>query len=425
MSHLSVGERRLLGLALAVLALDVLADALIAPEPGTGWREHVVSGGVRLAVVGIAAVIVSRARPGAVGLVAIVLGAWALVVCGIAVANLSDGRVRADVATGLLAGAAGLVLLAVGGRVLWRTRRRDGHVVARRAGIALVAVLAAAWLVLPVAIAIVVTHRPRGPLVAPPLEATSRAVTLTTADGLALRASYVPSRNGAVVVLLPDQAGTAAHARMLVRHGYGVLAVDMRGYGESEGDPNALGWGAARDVDAAVDHLASLPGVGRGVAALGLSVGGEVALEAAAGDTRLLAVVSDGAGERSLRESLSRGMGAALVLPLQAVQTAAVAALAGEAPPEALQELVGRIAPRPVLLIMAGRGGGGEDLNRTYVARAGRGTQLWEIPEAPHTGGIRERPAAYEQRVIGFLDRAFGISSSSASKPGASNALTP
>jgi predicted acyl esterase len=39
---------------------------------------------------------------------------------------------------------------------------------------------------------------------------------------------------------------------MLVRHGYGVLLLDARGYDGSEGDANLFGWAGARDIDAAV-----------------------------------------------------------------------------------------------------------------------------------------------------------------------------
>ena len=99
------------------------------------------------------------------------------------------------------------------------------------------------------------------------------------------------------------------------------------------------------------------------------------------------------------------------MLPLQAAQTVAVAIFSGHRPPEGLQDLVPRIAPRAVLLILAGNGRGGEELNRTYAARAGAGTQLWEIAEASHTGGIREQPAAYERRVVAFLDRSLGVQS--------------
>jgi len=402
--------RRVALFALAAIALSVVVDGFAAPEAGTRWDDHVVPTVFPLALLGLAAVLALRARPGVVAAIALAFGVWSLVGAGIAAVDAADGRMRVDTITGLLLGAAGLVLVASGFRLLWQSRRRDGRWVARRLAIGVLAAVLIVWIVLPVSIAIVATHRPRGTAEPVQLGRAAREVTLTTEDGLALHASYVPSRNGAAVVLFPDRAGTAAHGRMLARHGYGVLAVDMRGYGQSEGDPNVFGWGAVPDVDAAVTFLESQPDVKTGrIGGLGLSVGGEVLLEAAAANPGLRAVVSDGAGERSVRESATRGAAAALVIPLQAVQTAAVAVLSGDRPPAGLQDLVGRIAPRAVLLVLAGKGGGGEELNRTYAARAGAGTELWEIPEAGHIGGIRARPAAYEQRVVSFLDRALDV----------------
>jgi hypothetical protein len=72
-------------------------------------------------------------------------------------------------------------------------------------------------------------------------------------------------------------------------------------------------------------------------------------------------------------------------------------------PPPALRDLVRGISPR-ALLIYAGKGQGGEDLNPEYYAAAAEPTQLWEIPEAGHTGGLRARPDEYERRVIAFFD---------------------
>jgi hypothetical protein len=40
-------------------------------------------------------------------------------------------------------------------------------------------------------------------------------------------------------------------------------------------------------------------------------------------------------------------------------------------------------------------------------AAAGRPKAIWRIPEVSHTGGITTRPEEYEQRVVGFFDRAL------------------
>src|SRR5262249_27119571 len=103
---------------------------------------------------------------------------------------------------------------------------------------------------------------------------------------LELTGSYVPSRNGAAIIVGPGYASTQEAARMLIRHGYGVLLFDQRGEGRSDGDPNALGWSAETDVNAAIAFLETRPDVHRGrIGGLGLSVGGESLLQTAAHNT--------------------------------------------------------------------------------------------------------------------------------------------
>lgn len=170
---------------------------------------------------------------------------------------------------------------------------------------------------------------------------------------------------------------------------------------------NAYGWGSTKDVDAAIAYLEARPDVDGGrTGGLGLSVGGEQLLEAAAENPGLEAVVSEGAGWRSVRESLARDGFIWLTLPMEAVLTGATALFSGDAPPPSLEDVVADIAARPVFLINAGQGGGGEELNPVYYEAAGQPKTLWEIPEAGHTDGIDARPKEYEQRVVGFLRRA-------------------
>jgi hypothetical protein len=51
--------------------------------------------------------------------------------------------------------------------------------------------------------------------------------------------------------------------------------------------------------------------------------------------------------------------------------------------------------------------------NRAYRVAGGPTTQLWELPDAGHTGGLRTHRAAYEQRTTTFLDRAHGLKETS------------
>ena len=81
---------------------------------------------------------------------------------------------------------------------------------------------------------------------------------------LTLKGWYVPSRNGAAVISFPGRKGPQKPARMLARHGYGVLVFDRRGEGESDGEPNIFGWGGDSDIKAAIRFLQQRPDVDPG-----------------------------------------------------------------------------------------------------------------------------------------------------------------
>lgn len=403
-------------IAMGAAVLGVLDDAFWHREPGITVAHQLVPGLAPAAVALALAVLVPRWRPGARAAAMLVSGAL-MVVAGAAdgVRHVAVDRLSGDDVTAILAGLAGAALLALGLTVLWRARRRDerpGRRAARLAVTGVLALLAALFLVLPVGLAIVGTHKARSPVAAPDLGGPARPVALTTSDGLRLRGSYVASRNGAAVLVFPGRSeATAAHARMLVRHGYGALVLDRRGEGASEGTYNARGWGGEPDVRAAVAWLRSRPDVRGGrVGGLGLSVGGELLLQASARDHGLRAVVSDGAGLRSVAEQTH--MPGAPPVPLRWIapittETAAGIVLSGALPPADLAGLMPRIAPRRVLLIRGLEGNGDEALNRVYRDRGGPSVRLWEIAGATHTGGLAARPAAYERRVVRFLDRAL------------------
>jgi dienelactone hydrolase len=394
--------------ATALLALHVAVDSFVAPEPGTGPADHFVRGGTAFAVLALAAVTYSRSRAGARAAIAATLGVLSLEAAGLAIADARAVGARGEDWTGFLLAPVGLVLLGLAVVLLWRSRKPGRLRYLRRAGIVLATVFIAYWVVLPIAIAILSTHRPRAAVEPADLGRPYQEVTIRTSDGLDLAAWYVPSRNGAAVISYPTRTGNLEQARMLARHGYGVLLVDARGYDGSEGDPNLFGWDDAKDIDAAVAWLQTRPNLNdERIGGIGFSVGGEMMLDAAASNAGLRAVVSEGAGVRSVREHVLRGLRGWFTLPQVAAQTAALAVMSDTAPPASLADLVPRIAPRAMFLIYAGQGGGGEELNPEYYQAASEPKTLWKIPEATHVGGYDARPREYEERVVGFFDAAL------------------
>jgi uncharacterized protein len=400
-------------IALGVVALHVVDDNFLQPERGMSAADHLVSGLAPLAVLALTAWAYPRLRAGARASIAITVGLLALAGgIGEGLYNTIEVGPKGDDYTGLLTVLAGLALVGLGAMTLWKTRKLDAPRwwrYLRRALIAVAALVVAFELVFAVGLSYVVTHSGRAVVPAAKLGVPYEEVTFRTSDGLQLVGWYVPSKNRTAVIAFPGRKGPQRQARMLARHGYGVLLFDRRGEGRSEGDANAFGWAGDRDLKAALAYLRTRPDVDSNrIGGIGLSVGGELMIETAAESDALAAVVSEGAGFRSTREHLELPAAAKwLLLPQSLMMTASTAIFSNHLPPPNLKDLVGRIAPRPVFLIYATNGQGGEELNPKYYAAAGEPKSIWEITKGQHTGGIDVMPAEYERRVIAFFDRAL------------------
>jgi hypothetical protein len=94
---------------------------------------------------------------------------------------------------------------------------------------------------------------------------------------------------------------------------------------------------------------------------------------------------------------------------LVALSMQSLRAISGMKPSRSLVGMMPRIAPRPVLLVAAGGVPEEPLVSRLYQRKGGSSVQVWEVPGAAHTGGLRKHPAAYEQRTVGFLDAALGL----------------
>ena len=399
--------------SLALVGLHVADDSFLNPEPGTSALDHLAGGLIPLALLGLAAAGYRRGRAGTRAVVALVAGIFALVI-GSASAAYETATVGAsgDDFTGLLVLPAGLALLGIGTVTLWRSRRLDDRKrrrYTRRGLLAFAAAVVANFVLFPVGFGYVVTHVLRQTVPAADLGAAHENVSFETSDGLELRGWYVPSKNGAAVIAFPGRSGPRAHTRMLARHGYGVLLFDRRGEGESDGKSNLLGWGGDKDILAAIEFLKSRPDVDPGrIGGIGLSVGGELMLQAAAETDELAAVVSEGAGTRQFSEQMEEfdGVQRLLLAPQMLLLTGSVALFGSTAPPPNLTDVAPKIE-QPLFVIWAPNGGNVEHMSKEYYGLARGPKQIWEMPTAKHVGGIYDQPAEYERRVVGFFDDAL------------------
>ncbi len=405
-------EVALARLGLGVVALHIADDTLFQPNPGTSAGDHLIAALVPLALLAAAAVYYGRLRAGVRATVALLAGFMG-VLGGVEAVHYARGAgPSGDDYSGLLSIPGAFLLLGIGVVTLWKSRRLEGALWWRylrrlllTAGVAITAFFVAQ----PVALSYVVTHAAKGDVPAANLGAPHENIHFETSDGLRLEGWYVPSRNGAAVIAFAGRRDTQLRARMLVRHGYGVLLFDRRGEGESEGDPNLFGWQGERDVHGAVAFLQQRPDVDpQRIGAIGLSVGGEMLIEAAAESTALKAIVSEGASFRSVRDVAANPGSKWYEFIGMGVATAATALFTDNLPPATLRSLVPKIGDRSVFFIYGENGQPVEEpANKGFYELARGPKELWEVPGADHMNGAQAQPHEYERRIVAFFDRAL------------------
>ncbi len=399
---------RLFAALAGLVALHIADDNFLQPNAGTSAGDHLVGGLILLGLVAAAILSFGRARAGVQATLALLTGFLGLLIATEAVHYTREHGPEGDDFTGLLSIPAGLALVALGAVTLWQSRRRNGHRAWRYGRRALVTagVAVVGFIVLfPVAFSYAITHAARAYVPEAELGVPHEDVEFTTSDGLQLKGWYIRSKNGAAVISFPGRASSQERAKFLAKHGYGVLLFDRRGEGESEGDPNLLGWQGERDIHAAVEFLQRQPDVDpQRIGGIGLSVGGEMMIEAAAESTELKAIVSEGASARSHRDDLANGSRFDYVVG-SAIFSAATSVFTSDLPPADLKSLVPK-AHGAVFFIYGEKGQPAEEpANTGFYKVAHQPKEIWEVPGSGHMAGTKAQPKEYERRVVSFFNR--------------------
>jgi uncharacterized protein len=404
MSRHRSGEALVFGLATLLVLVHALDDAFVHRGPGLGLGQHALAGAIALAAAVAGVLAFPSLRHGLRAALAFSFGGLAIVNGALHVIHIDKHGAAGSDLTGVLAVAGGLVLVGLAIAIPWRHRgegRWRGRGVAVPAG-----VLAAFFVLGPMALGIVGSHKWREPVGEPP-SAAYRDVAFEASDGLDIKGWYRPSENGAAVLVVhggsSDRKGSVDHAKMLAEHGYGVLLYDARGRGQSDGSENNYGWDWAKDIAGALAFLKAQDGVDPDrIGALGLSTGADVLIEVAAERDDVAALVADGAAAGSFSDWKSlRGTDIGTVPGW--VMFSTIRVLTGDPPGPPLEEAITRIES-PSLLISAGTAEERE-FNELYDEAAGDGpVEHWNLPGANHTDAIHEQRELYEQRVVEFFD---------------------
>lgn len=239
-------------------------------------------------------------------------------------------------------------------------------------------------------------------------------VHVTSADGLNLVGWYVPPKNGAMVMLQHGYKGTRIgmleEAEMLHKHGYGVLLTTVRAHDLSEGEVITFGYYEMQDLEAWYQFLLEQEEVDpTKIGILGNSMGGSLAIQYAAQNEEIKAVVVQSAFS-SLDDTVSTSVEAFTGLPAfpfgPMIVFWAEVELGEDSSLIDAKKWIGLLSPRPILLLHGGKDVliARDSADKLFEA-AGDPKELWYEPELGHTEFDLAIPEEYEKRVVGFFDR--------------------
>ena len=233
-------------------------------------------------------------------------------------------------------------------------------------------------------------------------------VTFVTADNVELHAWYCDAQNGKTILLVhgatDSREGVRKQAEFLVREGYGVLAYDQRGHGESGGDTvNGFGWESELDLNAAVVFIrVKQPDVKIG--AWGFSMGGE-ALMSSSSALGLEAMIVDGATFRSTKDYIAIESKANLFVSFTTRIMYAFAQWFGKQnPPIPMADSIRIATTTQFLFIAAGKEKNEIEYNQFFHQQIPNRSELWIAPDVGHIKAYETYPDDYEERVKVFFE---------------------
>ncbi|MEP6908020.1 MAG: alpha/beta fold hydrolase [Pseudoxanthomonas sp.] len=246
----------------------------------------------------------------------------------------------------------------------------------------------------------------------PPADLHAQSVDIATDSGV-IRGWWINGDpvKGAVLLLHGIRANRLAmvgRARLLSRHGYSVLLVDLQAHGESPGDAITLGLRESTGVQAARAWI-KLRHPGRPVAAIGVSLGGASILlgpSPVGFDAVVLeAVYPDARQALQNRMAMRFGGAAPLLSKLLEMQVRPRLGVSLEKL-RPIDHIAGIGAP--VMIVAGGRDQHTTPAeSRALYARARAPKELLILPDAAHQDFERHSPSIYEKHVITFLDQAL------------------
>ncbi|MFN3432070.1 MAG: alpha/beta hydrolase [Candidatus Sericytochromatia bacterium] len=251
-------------------------------------------------------------------------------------------------------------------------------------------------------------------------------------DGTPLKGWYIPATapTDKTIVLAHGHGGNMTDVLyrwgpFLHKAGYNVMAFDFRNHGGSGGDKTTMGLAERQDLDAALGQVQAKGG--QRIAVMGLSMGGATAINQAADDPRIQAIIADctfdtisnAVASRVARNTFDLGPFKGLPIPFQDQVTQGVVEaserLTGhtpDSPSGALRaanpvDAIKKLQDRPVFLIHGKDDDETLATNSVNLAKANPKADLWIVPGAKHGESYKTDKETYKAKVLSFLSRAL------------------
>jgi alpha-beta hydrolase superfamily lysophospholipase len=245
-----------------------------------------------------------------------------------------------------------------------------------------------------------------------PLEYEGEVVRFRNRSGHSLYGRLVPPPAGRPVVIVSHGFGTNRYegedmVPWLAEAGYGVFLFDFQAHGESEGPFTTVGLNEVDDYLCAVAYLQERFGREVPLLAVGLSMGGAVAIMAAARCPDIRAVVAD-SPFATLDRAVARAFRVFFRLPPRLFARPTVwfaerftGGRVGQVKPI---EAVAAIAPRPLFLVQGTADSivDPEDSLLLFAA-AGEPKEVWRVDGLDHVAVRSHFPDEYKLRVLACL----------------------
>lgn len=244
-------------------------------------------------------------------------------------------------------------------------------------------------------------------------------VKLRTDDNVSISGWFIPNKSTDKVIILVHGLNSsrtceftgkfAEFASAMNQKGFSILAIDLRGHGQSDDSRFTFGITEQRDIIASVQWLKARGFKPKKIGALGVSMGSATVISASANDLDIGAVVTD-SGYAEVYPIIQSHWQSASGLPeifLPFTMMFGNLLTGQDLTSSKPVKMIGQISPRPVLIIHSAIDPYTPVQNAYQLREAYPAAEYWETNAKNHAESYNTNPKLYVEKVSNFFNRSL------------------